>query len=285
MREKISANLTDLLLWSLGTVMYAVGVNVFATPNNIAQGGFTGVGIILNYLWNLPVGTTIFIMNIPLFIIAAKKFGKAFIFRTVFVTALISFIIDLSEDFLPIYTGDKLLASLFCGVLIGGGLSIIFLRGATSGGTDILAKLLRLRWPHLSIGRVILGVDLVVIITSGFVFRSLESALYALIAIYTSTRVIDTIIYGSGNGKLLLTVTKKTNEITRAVTEQLQRGVTVLDVTGGYTNEQKNMVICAVRSSEVSKLNSIIREADENAFTVISEAGEILGEGFGKRKI
>ena len=285
MRKKISAHLTDLLLWLLGTVMYAVGVNVFATPNNIAQGGFTGVGIILNYVWNFPVGTTIFVLNIPLFIIAAKKFGKAFILKTVFVTALISVVIDISESFLPVYTGDRFLASLFCGVLIGGGLALIFLRGATSGGTDILAKLVRLRWPHVSIGRVILGVDLIVIITSGVVFRSLESALYALIAIYTSTRVIDTVIYGSGNGKVLLTVTKKSDEITRAVTEQLQRGVTVLKVTGGYTNEQKNMVICAVRSSEVSKINSIIREADENAFTIITEAGEILGEGFGQRII
>ena len=285
MKKKISDSITDLILWSLGTVMYAVGVNVFAAPNNIAQGGFTGVGIILNYIWTLPVGTTIFVLNIPLFIIAAKKFGKTFIFKTVFVTGLISVVIDISESFLPVYTGDRFLASLFCGVLIGGGLALIFLRGATSGGTDILAKLLRLKWPHLSIGRVILSVDLVVIALSGVVFQSLESALYALIAIYTSTRVIDIIIYGSGNGKVLLTVTKKSEEITRAVTENLQRGVTVLDVTGGYTNEQKNMVICAVRSSEVSKLNSIIREADENAFTIISEAGEILGEGFGKRKI
>ncbi len=285
MRKKISANVTDLMLWLLGTAMYAVGVNVFASPNNIGQGGFTGIAIILNYLWDFPVGTAIFILNIPLFVISAKKFGKAFIIKTVFVTGLISVVIDISKSFLPIYTGDRFLASLFCGVMIGGGLALIFLRGATSGGTDILAKLLRLKWPHLSIGRVILAVDLVVIALSGFVFRSLESALYALIAIYTSTRVIDIIIYGSGNGKVLLTVTKKSDEITQAVTEKLQRGVTVLEVKGGYTNEQKNMVICAVRSSEVSKLNSIIREADENAFTIISEAGEILGEGFGQRKI
>jgi len=285
MRKKIYAKSTDLLLWLVGTVMYALGVNVFATPNNIAQGGFTGLGIILNYIWNLPVGATIFVLNVPLFIISAKKFGKAFIIKTVLVTGLISVVIDISKSFLPIYTGDRFLASLFCGVLIGGGLALIFLRGATSGGTDILAKLLRLRWPHLSIGRVILGVDLIVIALSGIVFQSLESSLYALIAIYTSTRVIDIIIYGSGNGKVLLTVTKKSDEITRAVTQKLQRGVTVLQVKGGYTNEQKNMVICAVRSSEVSKLNSIIREADENAFTIISEAGEILGEGFGQRKI
>jgi len=285
MRKKIYAKSTDLLLWLVGTVMYALGVNVFATPNNIAQGGFTGLGIILNYIWNLPVGATIFVLNVPLFIISAKRFGKAFIIKTVLVTGLISVVIDISKSFLPIYTGDRFLASLFCGVLIGGGLALIFLRGATSGGTDILAKLLRLRWPHLSIGRVILGVDLIVIALSGIVFQSLESSLYALIAIYTSTRVIDIIIYGSGNGKVLLTVTKKSDEITRAVTQKLQRGVTVLQVKGGYTNEQKNMVICAVRSSEVSKLNSIIREADENAFTIISEAGEILGEGFGQRKI
>ena len=134
-------------------------------------------------------------------------------------------------------------------------------------------------------GRVILAVDLVVITLSGFAFKSLESALYALIAIYTSTRVIDVIIYGAGNGKVLFTVTKKSDEITRNITEKLQRGVTVLPVTGGYTNEQKSMIICAVRSAEVSKLNSIINQADKNAFTIVSEAGEILGEGFGNKRI
>ena len=285
MRKRILRNITDVIIWLFGTVMYALGVNIFATPNNIAQGGFTGISIILNYFFKFPIGLAIFILNIPLFIIAAKKFGKAFIIKTVVVTALMSVVIDVTAGFLPIYTGDRFLASLFCGLLIGGGLALIFLRGATSGGTDILAKLLRLKWQHLSMGRVILAVDLVVITLSGFAFKSLESALYALIAIYTSTRVIDVIIYGAGNGKVLFTVTKKSDEITRNITEKLQRGVTVLPVTGGYTNEQKSMIICAVRSAEVSKLNSIINQADKNAFTIVSEAGEILGEGFGNKRI
>ena len=181
---------------------------------------------------------------------------------------------------MPSYTGDTLLAACFCGVLSGIGLAIIFIRDATTGGTDVIAKLVHKKFQHISIGTVILLADALVAITSGIVYKNFESVLYAAIVIFISSRTIDYIIYGTGGGKMLLIVTDYADEIIKAITEELSRGVTVLPVKGGYTGEDKNMLMCAIRSHEIAKLNRIIRSVDEKAFVIVTEAGEILGEGF-----
>ena len=143
-----------------------------------------------------------------------------------------------------------------------------------------MGRLMRLKWPHISMGRVILAADLLVIVISGIVFKSIESVLYAIITVFVSSRAIDYILYGTGNGKMLMVFTEKADDIAKAITGQTPRGVSILPVKGGYTGKDKNMVICAVRSSEVSRINKIINSVDPNTFTIISEAGEILGEGF-----
>ncbi len=285
-RNNILEFTADNLFWLIGCISYSAGVTVFAVPNNIAQSGMTGIAVVLNYLFNTPVGITNFILNVPLFILAFIFIGKRFTYKTLWVTAILSASMDfmsflVSEGIIPSYIkGDRLLAAVFCGLFCGFGLAMIFLRNATSGGTDIIMRLIRRRFPHVSVGRMILIVDAVVIFSSAAVFRSIESALYAVIQIIISSALIDRILYGASSGKMLLIFTEKANDITKVITENLHRGVSIVPIVGGYTGERKSMLIAVLRGYEVSYVRRLIKEIDDNTFIVIAEAGEILGEGF-----
>lgn len=280
-RSRVREIITHLIFCTAGCFLYSVGVNMFTAPNQIAPGGATGLAIVINYVADvIPIGTANLLINIPLFLLAWKFLGFKFIVGSAGVTVLLSAMLDITGTFLPAYQGDELLACFFGGVLNGAGLALILMRGFTSGGTDIMGRLFRLKWPHMSMGRVILAADLMVIAISGIVFKSIESVLYAIITVFVSSRAIDYILYGTGNGKMLMVFTEHAEDIAKAITGQTPRGVSILPVKGGYTGKDKNMVICAVRSSEVSRINKIINSVDPNTFTIISEAGEILGEGF-----
>lgn len=279
-KRKIGGIFTDILFYAAGGVLYALSVNMFTTPNGILLGGFTGVAAILHTLFDAPIGTTVFLLNVPLFLIAFRKFGFSFIIKTVTATFVVSVIIDLTAPFLPVYTGDKLLSALFGGITSGAGLGIVFLRGATTGGTDILSKLLRLRFSQLSMGRMILVFDLLVISVSFAVYRSLENVLYALVVIYISAQVIDLVQTGFSHDKLLFIVTDQGERAVREITRSLDRGVSVLDVRGGYTDTARKMLFCAVRANDVARFTKRIRETDEHAFIVISDISDIHGEGF-----
>jgi len=279
-QSSVKELLLDNLLCFIGGALYTASILIFAVPNGIAQSGLTGVSIMLNSLLNTPVGLTYLLLNIPLLLAAWLFLGWKFVAKTLWVTVIVSVMFDVMTPFLPAYTGDKLLAALFCGALSGAGLALVFMRGATTGGVDILARLFRKKWPHISMGRVILVSDVIIVVAAAVVYKSAESALYAAIVIFVCSQVIDYVLYGTGNGKMLMVVTDHATEISKAVTTELKRGVTILPVQGGYTGHHKSMLICAVRSSEVSKLNRIIRQYDDNPFIIISEAGEIVGEGF-----
>lgn len=279
-KKQVGSFLLDNLLWFAGCALYALAVRMFAVPNNIAQSGLTGLSIILNHLLDTPVGLTNLVLNIPLVALAWVFIGRKFVFKTLWVTVVLSVMLDVFALFIPVYTGDRLLAALYCGVITGTGLGLVMLRGATTGGTDIVAKLFQKRWPHISVGRVILVGDVLIIVLSAVVFRSLESALYAVIVIYVSSRLIDYILYGTAMGKLLLVVTTKAEEIAAAIRQQMHRGVTILPVQDGYTQDEKKLLLCAVRPNEVAQLRRLIWEHEENPFIIIADAGEILGEGF-----
>lgn len=170
-------------------MLYAISVDMFTAPNEIAPGGLTGVGTMLNSLFGLPIGTVVLILNIPLFIWGAAVMGWKFLGKTVTATVLVSAAIDILEPFLPAYTGDKMLASIFGGIFIGVGLSLIFIRGGTTGGTDLTARLLNRRRPQMSIGKLILLIDMVVIVAAGLVYGNLESPLYAVVSILSQQRL------------------------------------------------------------------------------------------------
>ena len=271
--------LIDTLVFIVASTAFSVGINCFLANNNILNGGITGIATILNYLFEFPIGMGIFVMNVPLLLIALKKLGLKFVFRTFLVIAISSVIIDLGA-FLPVYKNDLLLSSIFGGVLSGISLGIIFLRNATTGGVDIIAKLIKLRHPHITLGKSIFILDAVVIITGGIIYGNLESMLYAAITVFVSAQALDYIIYGISRGATILIISEKSDEIRHLIINDLHRGVTVLKGQGGYSGAEKNILLCACFDNQTQKLIKKIKSADENAFFIVSQSKQILGEGF-----
>lgn len=270
----------DIPMYFLGGMLVAVSISCFAAPNGIAAGGFSGVGTLLNYLFSLPIGLTVLIMNIPVFIVGGRRFGSIFLIKTVIATALQSLLIDLAAFFLPHYSGDRLLAALFGGVLSGLGLALVFMRGATTGGVDIIAKLINLRYSHISIGRLIMILDAIVVAAAAVVYRNIESALYAVVMIYVQSKAIDAVLFGMDKGRVLLINSRKHEQIAQQIMDKMHRGVTVISAKGAYSNQNQPILLCAVRPYESAALRAIVREIDKTAFMVSLDAGEVVGEGF-----
>lgn len=273
---------TDAGCFLLGSCLYAGSVSVFSAPNQIAPGGVTGLATIFHTLFHTPIGTVALLLNVPIMVWAMLEISYQVVVKTLVAIVVSSVIIDVSALFLPAYQGDHMLAAIFAGVLEGAGLSLIFLRGGTTGGTDLIARLLNRRFPHWSMGKLMLGVDLLVIAISALVYWSIESALYALIVIFVATRVIDAVLYGMdiGTGKLLYIISAQGQEISLRIMKNLHRGVTVLQGNGAYSGRQREILFCAVRKYEVHRALHLIREVDKQAFIIIGDAGQITGEGF-----
>ena len=266
----------------LGAVLFSLAVNTFAVLNGIVQGGLTGVATMLNHIFPfLPVGLSIFALNIPLFIAAKRALGNKFLFKTFFATLLFTLAIDAGSAVFPPYRGDVLLSALFCGVLSGTGLGLVLLAGATTGGTEIVALLVRQKRPFSSVGSIMLAFDLAVVAASWAVFGRLESVMYAAVTLFVSSKSIDLVLYGAGHNKLIFVITSKGESLSSKITAEVGRGLTELSVKGGYTGDEKKLLLCAARASEATLINKIIKETDPLAFTVITEAGDVFGEGFG----
>ncbi|MBQ6646477.1 MAG: YitT family protein [Clostridia bacterium] len=261
----------------LGSVLGGAAYPLFMTPNNIAPGGLTGVGVILNYLFKLPVGTTSLIMNIPLFIIGYRSIGRVFAFRSLIATILFSLCIDVLP--LKAMTLDPLLGTLFGGVLLGIGLGLILRGGATTGGSDMIARMVHKRFTFISVGTFLFAVDFTVVVCAGFAVGT-SQALYALINIYVSARVVDTVMIGFGGNKACFVISEKWEKITARLLEELDRGVTHLKAAGAYTRTARPVILCVVSRQEVIAVKRIVKDEDESAFMFITEAHEALGEGF-----
>lgn len=270
----------DLIYYIIGCAVYSVSVTSLIKSNAISPGGFTGIATVLNYLTGFSTGLTLLILNIPVIILGILKLGGIFVVKTATATGIISLCLELSERFVPQFTVNKILAGIFGGILMGTGLSLILRRGATTGGVDIIATLVNRRFRYLTVGRIILVSDIIVISFASLVYKNIESGLYSIVAIYASARVTDAILYGSDKGKIVYAVTDNPDEICNKVAHRLERGVTRLTATGGYTGDNHTMLMCTVRINEVAAVCDIIRETDNHAFVVVSDAGEILGEGF-----
>lgn len=283
--RRFAASVIDYLTIAAGALIYALSVVVFTAPNNIAPGGMTGIATMLNYVFGIPIGTVIFVLNIPLFIWGATENGMGFLAKTISGTAFLSVFIDVSTPFLPVYTGDTMLASIFGGILCGIGMGLVFYRGGSTGGTDIIAINLHKYFPFVSTGNIILITDVVILATVYFVYGSIESVLYAAIAIFVSIKVIDTFSYGTsrGNGKLMFIITKCSEEISKEIMTHIDRGVTLLEGEGAYSGEKKRIVMCAVRPQQVYKIQNTVKIIDPNAFIIVTTAGSIKGKGFAQK--
>lgn len=280
MRKNALKIIVDMLYFVIGAAIYSLAINMFLSPNSISPGGFTGVATVVNYLTTIPTGILLFVLNIPVLILGYLKMGGLFILKTSFVTALVSLVLDLSARLLPPLETDGILASIFGGILMGAGLSLVLLRGATTGGIDIIAKLINQKHRHLSVGRIILIADGFVVALTALIYKNAESALYSIVAIYASTRMMDILLYGADRGKIIYIITSQPDSICREINNAVGRGVTRLSVVGGYTGESRTMLMCTVRVHEAAAVHDAVREYDECAFIVVSDAGEIIGEGF-----
>ena len=261
----------------LGCVIGGAAYPLFLVPNNIAPGGLTGVATIFNYLWNWPVGVTSMALNLPLFIIGYKSMGRVFAFRSLVATLLFSACIDLIQ--LPPLTDDILLGSVYGALVLGVGLGLIMRGGATTGGSDMIARMVHNKFPVVTVGGFLFLIDCAVILCAAFTM-SARAALYALICIFGSARAVDLVLAGFGSAKACFIITNKAVDISQRIMGELDRGATVLSGTGAYSGQERTLLISVVSQREVIPLKKIVRQEDEKAFMFITDTHETLGEGF-----
>lgn len=274
--------LSDAAYFIIGVTLYSLAVNVFIVPAEILPGGITGISAAVTHYINIGTGTLFLVLNLPIIYIGYRKMGLSLIVKTAVVTVILSVGLDISKAFLKPFSGDRMLSALAGGVLLGGGIALIMLRGATTGGTDIIAKLVNDRFPSLTVGRVILISDIAVISLSAIVFRDLTSLLYSVVSMYASARVTDLVLYGSGGGKAVYAITLKGSGVCSGISKSLNRGATKISVTGGYTGDKKDMVFCVCRRDEINRVLKVIKSEDPDAFVTVCDAGDIIGEGFNR---
>ncbi len=277
--------LLDILADFLGSFLFAISIHMFTAPNQIAPGGVSGICIIINYLTGFPIGLASFLINIPLLILGFKFIGKKFTVRTLKSVVILSVMLDFMEPILPTYQGNMILASLFGGIMMGIGLAVIFMRDSTTGGTDILSRLIQQKLPHVQMGKILLSIDFVVLILSAITFKNLEAMLYGIIAIYANAKMVDAILYGWDTGKLLFIISPNNAQIAEQILKQLDRGATFLDGTGAFSGEKKDVLLCAVRKNQFYRVKSIVYSIDPDAFLIVTETGEVIGEGFKKAEL
>ena len=283
MRNKyIAEEIKQWLAINAGAMIFAVSVSCFTAPNHIAPGGLTGLATALNFLLNIPIGTTVLVLNIPLLIWGIYKLGWRFTARTIIATVIASTAIDVFKIILPTYTENPLLAALFGGVLSGIALALVVNNGATTGGSDLAAKIISKRLRHLSVGRLLFVLDVAIVFVATLIFKNAESGMYALLTIFTSSKVLDQMLYGltNGNGKMVFIITQKDARIATRIMEELGRGVTKLHSSGAYSKQDNVTLLCAMRNNELYKIRMIVNEEDKNAFLIVGTAEQIVGESF-----
>ncbi len=282
--SKKKLKLRSFLLMTSGSLIYALAIVLFLDPNKLLPGGVSGVAIMINHLLGLSqTGTIIIILNIPLLAVGLWKFGKSFMFSTVYATVLSSLAVNILtvalDGYLPL-TRDLLLAALAGGALLALGLGMVLRGGGTTGGADIIIKLIRLRYRHMKTSSIFLILDSVVLAISAVVFREIEVALYSAVVLVISSRVLDLVLYGSDGARLIFIISDRSDEIAERLMRRLDVGVTYLEGEGAYTKKSKKVLMCAARKQAFPKIRENVNEADPMAFMIVGSAQEIFGEGF-----
>ncbi|WP_091838749.1 YitT family protein [Marininema halotolerans] len=268
----------DLLAILIGSFIFSLGVNYFAIANKLAEGGFTGIALILYYLFQLPPGPVILALNIPLFLVGYKVFGKRTFLLTIYGTTMVSICLSLTQNWGEPIPNDPLLAALYTGVLVGGGLGIIFRVGGTTGGVDIIARLGN-KYLGWSIGRTMFLFDLAVIGASYF-FIGREKAMYTVVAVFIGARVVDFVVEGLDSRKAVTIISNSAVSISDKITTEMERGVTLLKGRGGYTGTDKEVLYIVISLPELSRMKQLVHNIDPDAFVVVHDVRDVLGEGF-----
>ncbi len=267
----------DYLLLVLGCAIGAAAYPLFLVPNGIAPGGVTGIGLVLNHIFDWPVGLTSLLMNIPLFIIGYRAMGRTFVWRTLIATVLFSLLIDMFR-FSPV-TADPLLSAVFGGAILGAGIGLIMRAGATTGGTDLLARVVHRKFSVISVGAFLFALDLAVTLLAGFTM-SAEHAMYSMISVLIISMIIDKVLAGLGTDKACYIITANREDITGRILKELERGVTVVQGVGAYSGSGVHVLLCVVGRLQLMALKDIVKTEDPRAFLFITDTHETLGEGF-----
>ena len=274
--------LLDILIIIAGSGVYALGVHCFTAPNNIAPGGVTGIATIISFVTDLNVGTLIAAINVPLLIAGFVLLNKRTMIKTLISVAALSVMTDCLFKDIPVYIADNgggILASIFGGLLMGAGIGIVYVREGTTGGTDIVNKIINRFRPEIKLGQISFLVNAAVAISGYIVYKNLDVVMYAIIAVFVQAKVIDVLVYGGLEGKFLMIFSEKPHEISEKLLKQ-KRGVTLLHGEGAYSGEEKLVVCIAVHKNEYVKVKRIVKEIDPDAFVIITGASEVLGKGF-----
>lgn len=269
----------DYFVITIASFIYAIAVSLFLDPNLLAPGGVTGIAIMLSMYTGMETGTWVLLINLPILAVGMWKFGMRFLLSTLYCTAVTSLFINALAP-IGAVTTDPLLASLAGGALMAIGIGLVFKAGATSGGTDILIKLLRLKYPFIKTGALFFLTDACIVALSGVVFQDLDVALYAGLVVVINSLLMDVVLYGRDEAKLLIIISDCHEEICRRILEEMDIGVTFLEGSGAYSKKDKTVILCAVKKQRSYRAEEIVRQEDPSAFMIITNATEIYGEGY-----
>lgn len=269
----------EYMIIAVASVFFAIAVSLFLDPNKLAPGGVTGIAIIINHFLDMPTGTLVLIMNIPIMILGIWKFGVKFFISTIVATVMGSVFIDIVAKF-PVATNDMFLSALIGGILMGLSIGLIFKVGASTGGTDIIARLLKIRFPHVETGKLFILVDIMIVLASAIAFRDIELAAYAGICVFVSGKALDFVLYGGEGARLIFVISDKEEEIAQKFMTDLDSGVTYVNGIGAYTSADKKIIMCAMTKQMLPKAQDIVRDIDIDAFIIVTSANEIVGEGY-----
>ena len=264
----------------LGSILYAAGIYAFASGADFAPGGISGLALIVNYLWGLPIGLMTLASNVPIVLFSFRLLGRRFFLKSVRTMIFNTLFVDLVFPLLPVYSGDRLTAALFSGALLGAGLGVIYMRGSSTGGADFVVMALKKLRPHLSLGQLTLAVDLFIILLGWPVFGDLDAVLYGSVAVATASVLIDKVQFGMSAGRLVQVITVHGPQVAQAISQSCERGSTIIRAVGAYTGEARQVLLCACSKAEAYKVRAAAYAVDPDCFVMISETNEVFGEGF-----
>lgn len=279
MKKRIKRNIKKYILITLVAVLYGAGTSLFLEPNDLVPGGLTGIAMILSRFLPVGTGTIFMIMNIPIIALAWYKFGWKFIISTLYAVGCVSVFTDIFAE-MPAFTSEPLLAVFMGDILIAFAIATVFKCGATTGGADIIIKLLRLKYPHIKTGKMFMVFDISVVTLSGILFHNIDAALYAFIGIFVMSAVLDMVLYGQDEAKMVFIISEKAEELAEKILVDVDAGVTFLTGRGAYSKKEKDVILCVVKKSIYPKVEEVIKDTDPQAFLIVTHANEIYGEGY-----
>ena len=269
------------LLWELGgSVLIAIGIYNFAVQAAFPMTGFSGISIILYQLFNIPIGLSTILMNIPLAAICYKLLGRKFFISSLRCMFISSVVIDYVAPLFPVYTGSRLLAALCTGIFAGAGYALIYTRNSSTGGSDFIIMAVKALKPHLSVGKIAFCSDIGIILLGGILFKDVDGIIYGMIVNYIIAIVADKIMYGMNSGKMTLIVTEQGQKVCQVIDDCCQRGSTILHGEGGYQGDEKQVVMCACSNKEMYAVQQAVKDADPQSCMIVLESNEVHGEGF-----